>query len=1252
MSKSFTKSNPCPICKQAKQCLLQDDGTVFCYYESAGCRATRTDCNEDSYYIHEQGAESGLRDGAPSENRFSKKSPPPIGCIEARHAAYSAMLSACPLSPEHKANLISRGLTEQQIAEARYATMPREKPWNVAKKMSDATGVLGYDGVPGLFMAHNEKTNDDYLNLNGRPGIIIPARDVQHHIQGAQVRADDADLDESRDNKYTWLSSRSKGGCSPGSPPHVPVWVFGPFDTARLIEGFLKADISVALSGFPAAGIAGVGHWRGAIATLRAMGVNTVRVAFDMDAATNPKVAKALLAAAKGLAEEEFIVELEQWDPQYKGIDDLLLAGGTTEIIPADQVVATCERILEAALAFKAAELAAKQAEGETPPGEAVNVEPEDNGDAQPAAEISAGGLIADLQELFDAGGLQAVFEDADLRKRLATVAVSDPAVWAIVLNCVKQRKVNGREFQAGLVPDIAQAKKEKPTTTIETADGGYFIQSNCLCRVLNTDRGEVIIPIANFSSLIHSETTLDDGVDQLTIFRIETTLSTGESRGCQDIRASAFAEGKWPHEKFGASCIVWQGEKFHFIPGTQAVSIKAGIKRIVKYTHLGWREINGKWVYLHGAGAVGLPSDQAVEIELQPPLDRYKLPPVPEGEELVQAVRSVLRLLELGPPEIMFPIVAAVFRAVLGECDFSIFFVGHTGSFKSELAALAQQFFGREMNARHLPGNWSSTANALEGLAFLAASALFVVDDFVPNGPNSAKQHADADRLLRAAGNASGRQRMRHDTTMRPAKPPRGLIFSTGEDIPAGHSLRARMFIIESMPGGVSSQKLTECQIDASTGHYERAMAGFLRYIADGQGGYQRAVALRRDLAERIRNEQNTPDQHARTPANAAELCAGFAFFLKFAMVTGAIAEEERQILNTRAKAAIFSDSAGQAEHLEDGNTAYKFLSLLRSVISSGRGHFADENGGPPPTPQAYGWRFVTSGRGSFAITDWARQGTMLGWMKGEDLFLEPGASFAEVMKLANDQRATFATSQGVVWKRMKDFKLLVPGEGRHLKTKVFLQGQQMRLVRVPTSAFNGANLWETDPRQKVGKSDSQSEPVERDADGNSLFSPTDGEFPTFCGKEGESGTESGKRENTVNYVSDEDDFPHFPHFPQEKNRGLARETALHGGEEAKTECEFSSSENRPISCKKVGNVGFVGISLDSAQISEARCPAELIQHANNSCPHMGLNTGPHWLPVDGDARCLDCLPPTDAAEVYLLVHPATETATAKDAS
>jgi hypothetical protein len=67
----------------------------------------------------------------------------------------------------------------------------------------------------------------------------------------------------------------------------------------------------------------------------------------------------------------------------------------------------------------------------------------------------------------------------------------------------------------------------------------------------------------------------------------------------------------------------------------------------------------------------------------------------------------------------------------------------------------------------------------------------------------------------------------------LREPKPPRGLVLSTGEDIPRGHSIRARLLILELSKGGVTPAALSECQAAARAGDYAQAMSGFLRWMA-----------------------------------------------------------------------------------------------------------------------------------------------------------------------------------------------------------------------------------------------------------------------------------------------------------------------------------------------------------------------------------------------------------------------------------
>ena len=127
--------------------------------------------------------------------------------------------------------------------------------------------------------------------------------------------------------------------------------------------------------------------------------------------------------------------------------------------------------------------------------------------------------------------------------------------------------------------------------------------------------------------------------------------------------------------------------------------------------------------------------------------------------------------------------------------------------------------------------------------------------------------------KLLRGQGNRAGRQRMRPDGTLRPEKPPRGLIVSTGEDVPRGQSLRARFWTLELSQGDIAPDALSVRQAEAAEGLYAGAMAGFLRWLAPNYADVLRWLPAQ---VERLRAAASTSAAHRRTPDIAANLMAG----------------------------------------------------------------------------------------------------------------------------------------------------------------------------------------------------------------------------------------------------------------------------------------------------------------------------------------------------------------------------------------
>ena len=89
---------------------------------------------------------------------------------------------------------------------------------------------------------------------------------------------------------------------------------------------------------------------------------------------------------------------------------------------------------------------------------------------------------------------------------------------------------------------------------------------------------------------------------------------------------------------------------------------------------------------------------------------------------------------------------------------------------------------------------------------------------------------NAQTVRLIRGMGNLSARSRLRADLSERPEYVPRGLMVSTGEDLPPGQSILARSLVIEVDRDQLDMEALTRAQQQAH--RLPHAMAGYLDWL------------------------------------------------------------------------------------------------------------------------------------------------------------------------------------------------------------------------------------------------------------------------------------------------------------------------------------------------------------------------------------------------------------------------------------
>jgi hypothetical protein len=636
------------------------------------------------------------------------------------------------------------------------------------------------------------------------------------------------------------------------------------------------------------------------------------------------------------------------------------------------------------------------------------------------------------IQDVLETDGAAALYADEQLLNELADLAVNNRAGYAAAREMVRKRKGSVQDLDKTLRPlvdALCQARHshdsgdELASPYRETPVGITWLR-----RINDT---EVSVPLTNFTARIVAGVALDDGAEVRRRFEIETWLKGWSHRFL--VPSERFAAMNWPVEHLGARAIVYPGQslKDHTRCAVQLLSGEPPRRTV--FAHLGWRLVEGDWLYLHAGGAVGrVGRVDGIEMDLPPSLAHYTLPDPPTGEALKVAVRASLRLLKLAKDRLAYPLAAAVARAVLDAADFSIFVTGPTHEGKTELTSRYQQHWGPAMDARRMPANWLSTGNALEGLAFAAKDAILTVDDFVPGGGHTdvARLHREAERLLRAQGNRSGRLRMSADATLRREKYPRGLIVATGEDVPRGQSLRGRNLILEVGPGDVDWSLMSACQKDGADGLYAQALSGFLRWLAPRYDGIPKWLTER---AKQLRDQAADSGMHRRTPFIVAHLYAGWELWVQYAVESGAVSEAEAEALKGECWQALGVAAAAQAKYQAAAEPARRFLELLAAAITSGRAHVAGVDGTrPPETPEAWGWRSPSVGTGGYARDEWRPQGELVAWIDDTGLYVDAEAAFAVVQVLGRDGGEVLTVGLPTLKRRLNEKRLLTATDAK----------------------------------------------------------------------------------------------------------------------------------------------------------------------------------------------------------------------------
>ncbi len=304
------------------------------------------------------------------------------------------------------------------------------------------------------------------------------------------------------------------------------------------------------------------------------------------------------------------------------------------------------------------------------------------------------------------------------------------------------------------------------------------------------------------------------------------------------------------------------------------------------------------------------------------------------------------------------------------------------------------------------------------------------MIDDYAPKSVMRDRDSslASAERILRSAGNRSGRSRLNQHSEAKMVYTPRGMLLSSGEDVPGGESMLSRVMVREVGPGDIDPEDLSDLQLAARNGLLSEAMAGYVSWLA--RMADEDETHLRRELAARLTDLRGRlAGSHRRTPDLIASMGLGVETFLLYAKAAGAIDDEE---FGTRLGTywdALAEIAQDQDEARRDETASAMFLSAVKEVLVSGKAHVADAktNTEPGGNPAACGWQEVMVGTGIYETPRWQAKGNLIGWVSGNEIWLLPGPTFQAVNQLLIGQGKRMPTSPKTTGTQLKNDKKLL---------------------------------------------------------------------------------------------------------------------------------------------------------------------------------------------------------------------------------
>lgn len=328
--------HPCEICKKTDWCsyMIEGDTSIAVCHREVDPRffsRTKQDKNGASITIHWLTGKPGEEASEASFKLIEPAADIERADITVLSAVYEDLLQALVLDATDRAELLGRGLTEDDITVIGYKSYPSDHAHHVEvmTKLTASHSVETLLTVPGFTKATRNVEDvamddvagqGDTVELMGGGGYFLPWRDENGKVFLLQLRAR-----EDARSKYMFLSS-PRGGSKAGLGVHVPAG-FKPSASGQIgvTEGYTKAEIASRKLGYLVIGLPSITMIDLALPLLSSLGAVNVELALDADTRSKPTCAAPLRRAASRLASTGYDFSILSWpDGAGKGIDNVL----------------------------------------------------------------------------------------------------------------------------------------------------------------------------------------------------------------------------------------------------------------------------------------------------------------------------------------------------------------------------------------------------------------------------------------------------------------------------------------------------------------------------------------------------------------------------------------------------------------------------------------------------------------------------------------------------------------------------------------------------------------------------------------------------------------------------------------------------------------------------------------------------------------------------------------------------------------